>query len=184
MVVKPATLLSWHRKAFQLFWKRKSRAGRRPIPQNLRRLIVRMVYENPTWGEERITHELWLKLGIRVSPRTVRAYWPAHHPQSTRRSQTWNTFVHNHARALLACDFMVAVTAQFQSLYVLVVMEIGSRRLLHSNVTAHPAAQWTIQQLREAIPSDHEYRFLIHDRHATFSPELDTAVVALGVEVI
>ena len=75
----------------------------------------------------------------------------------------------NHARALLACDFMVAVTARFQCLYIFVVMEIGSRRILHCNVTLYPTAQWTIQQLREAIPSDHEYRFLIHDRHATFS---------------
>ena len=184
LVVKPATLIGWHRAAFGLFWKWKSRPGRYPIPQDLRRLIVRMVRENPTWGEERIAHELWLKLGIRVSPRTVRAYWPAQDPWPARQSQNWNTFVRNHARALLTCDFMVAVTAQFQSLYVFVVMEIGSRRLLHCNVTAHPTAQWTIQQLRETIPSDHKYRFLIHDRHATFSSELDTAIAVLGVEVM
>ena len=79
---------------------------------------------------------------------------------------------------------MVAVTARFQSLYIFVVMEIGSRRILHCNVTSFPTAQWTIQQLREAIPSDHEYRFLIHDRHATFSSELDAAVAALGLEVV
>lgn len=74
---------------------------------------------------------------------------------------------------------MVAVTATFRILYIFVVMEIGSRRILHCNVTPHPTAEWTIQQLREAIPSDHEYLFLIHDRHATFSSELDTAVAAL-----
>ncbi len=77
LVIKPATLIGWHRKAFRLFWRWKSRPGRRRIPRELRRLIVQMVRENPTWGEERIAHELWLKLGIRVSPRTVRAYWPA-----------------------------------------------------------------------------------------------------------
>lgn len=184
LVVKPATLIGWHRRAFRLFWKWKSRPGRRPIPLDLRRLIVEMVRGNPTWGEERIAHELWLKLGIRVSPRTVRAYWPAKEPWSDRRSQSWNIFVRNHARALLACDFMVAVTARFQSLYIFVVMEIGSRRILHCNVTSHPTAQWTIQQLREAIPSDHEYRFLVHDRHATFSSELDAVVAALGLEVV
>jgi transposase InsO family protein len=184
LVVKPATLIGWHRKAFRLFWKWKSRPGRRRIPLELRQLIVQMVRDNPTWGEERIAHELWLKLGIRVSPRTVRAYWPAKGPWSHRNSRNWNTFIHNHARTLLACDFMVAVTARFRVIYIFVVMEIGSRRILHCNVTARPTDQWTIQQLRDAIPSDHEYRFLIHDRHATFSSELDAAVAALGLQVL
>jgi hypothetical protein len=158
LVVKPAALIGWHRRALRLFWKWKSRPGRRRIPLDLRKLIVQMVRANPTWGEERIAHELWLKLGIRVSPRTVRAYWPSNRPWSHRNSQSWNTFVRNHARALLACDFMVAITVRFRVIYVFVVMEIGSRRILHCNVTPHPTAEWTIQQLREAIPSDQEYR--------------------------
>jgi transposase InsO family protein len=184
VVVKPATLTGWHRKAFRLFWKWKSRPGRPRIPLNLRQLIVQMIRENPTWGEERVANELCLKLGIRVSPRTVRAYWPARGPSSDLRTQAWSTFVRNRARALLACDFMVAVTVGFQCVYVFVVMEIGTRRILHCNATPHPTADWTIQQLREAIPSDHEYRFLIHDRHATFSHELDAAVAALGLQVV
>ena len=184
LIVKPATLIGWHRKAFQLFWKRKSRPGRPPIPLRLRQLIEKMVGENPIWGEERIANELWLKLGIRVSPRTVRAYWPIKDPGSFRQSQNWSTFVRNHARGLLACDFMVGVTARFRILYIFVVMEIGSRRILHCNVTPYPTAEWTMQQLREAIPSDHEYRVLIHDRHATFSAELDAAVASLGLKVV
>ncbi len=184
MVVKPATLIGWHRKAFRLFWKLKSRPGRRRIPPELRQLIVEMVRDNPIWGEERIAHELGLKLGIRISPRTVRAYWPSKGPWSHRNSQRWNPFVRNHARALLACDFMVAITVRFRVIYIFVLMEIGSRRIVHCNVTPHPTAEWTIQQLREAIPSDHEYRFLIHDRHATFSSELDAAVTALGLQVL
>jgi putative transposase len=180
LVVKPATLIGWHRQAFRLFWKSKSRPGRHRIPLELRQLIFQMVHENPTWGEERIAHELWLKLGIRVSPRAVRAYWPTRGPRSDQRSQSWNTFVRNHARAIVACDFMVAVTACFQCLYVFLVMEIGSRCILRCNVTANPTAEWTIQQLREAMLSDHEYRFLIYDRHATFSVELDAAVSAFG----
>ena len=80
LVVKPATLIGWHRIAFRLFWKQKSRPGGRRIPLKLRQLIEQMVRENPIWGEERIVHALWLKLGIRVSPRTVRAYWPAKDP--------------------------------------------------------------------------------------------------------
>jgi putative transposase len=143
VVVKPATLISWHRRAFRLFWKWKSRPGRRRIPLDLRLLIEEMVRGNPTWGEERIANELWLKLGIRVSPRTVKAYWPARGPRPDQRSQSWNTFVRNHARAIVACDFMVAATARFQSLYIFMVMEVGSRRILHCNVTARPTAEWT-----------------------------------------
>ena len=163
LVVKPATLIGWHRKVFRLFWKWKSRPGRPRIPMDLRRLIMQMVRDNPTWGEEHIADELWLKLGIRVSPRTVRAYWPTDDPSRYRRlaSQNWNTFVRNHAQALLACDFMIAVTARFRILYIFVLMEIGSRRILHCNLTSYPTSEWTIQQLREAIPSDHQHRFLI-----------------------
>jgi len=166
LIVKPPTLIGWHRKAFRLFWKWKSRrVGRPRLPAELQQMIARMVHDNATWGEERIADELWLKLGFSVSPRTVRAYWPtedeSRHPRLA--SQNWKTFVRNHARVLLACDFMVAVTARFRILYILVVMEVGSRWILHCNVTAQPTADWTIQQFREAIPSDHTYRFLMHD---------------------
>jgi putative transposase len=88
-IVQPETLIGWHRNVFRLFWKWKSRPGRPRIPVELRQLIAQMVRENPTWGEERIVNELWLKLGIRVSPRTVRAYWPADRTWSGQRSQSW-----------------------------------------------------------------------------------------------
>ena len=182
VVVKPETLIGWHRQAFQLFWRWKSRGGRPKLPKNLRVLIVEMVRENPTWGEARIAAELALKLGIRVSPRTVRAYWPRELRPNGVRSQRWTTFVRNHAKALVACDFAVAVTLQFRILYVFLVMEVGSRKLVHVNVTAHPTSLWTTQQLREAIPSDHAYRWLIHDRSGIFSEDVDRAVKALGVE--
>ncbi|MBI3670612.1 MAG: transposase [Acidobacteria bacterium] len=90
----------------------------------------------------------------------------------------------NHARAMLACDFAVAITVGFRILYVFVVMEIGTRKLLHINATAHPTASWTVQQLREAIPSDHGYRWLIHHRSGIFSEELDRSIEAMGVEVL
>jgi hypothetical protein len=121
-------------------------------------LIVRMVRENPTWGEERVAAELSVKLGILVSARTVRAYWPQDtDPRGGRRisSQHWRSFVRNHAKAMVAADFLVAITAGFRVLYVLVVMEVSSRRILHCNVTAHPTAAWTLQQFREAVPGDH-----------------------------
>ena len=129
-----------------------------------------------TWGEERIADELSLKLGICVSPRTVRKYWPKQLDGAARTrtsSQHWSTFVRNHAHGIVACDFLVAVTLRFQVLCVFLAMEVGSRRIVHYNVTAHPTADWTLQQFREAIPSDHSYQFLIHDRDAIFSSELD-----------
>ena len=146
-----------------------------------------MSQDNPTWGQERIANELLLKLGLRVSPRTVRKYMPKrlHHGRGIRvPSQRWLIFVRNHAQAIVACDFCVAVTATFRVLYVYVVIEHISRRLLHVNVTAHPTAEWTLQQLREAISSDHDYRFLIHDRDAIFSKQLDQRIRNLGLRVL
>ena len=150
VIVKPETLIGWHRKGFKLFWKWKSQAGRPRIPENIRKLIVQMAQENPTWGQARVAAELSVKLGIYVSPRTVRAYWP---PEPERRghrrtsSQNWRTFVRNHAQS-------------------------------------HPMATWTLQQLREAIPSDHSYRFLLHDRDTIFSAEVDQRLKAFGLRVL
>jgi transposase InsO family protein len=187
VIVQPQTLIRWHRHGVRLFWRWQSRAGRPRLPAGLRTLIRRMARENPTWGQERIANELWLKLGLRVSPRTVRKYLPKHldHGRGKRApSQCWRTFVRNHAQAIVACDFCVVVTATFRLLYVFVVMEHATRRILHANVTAHPTAPWTLQQLREAIPADHAYRFLMHDRDAIFSQELDRRVHHLGLKVL
>jgi hypothetical protein len=128
-IVQPETLIRWHRRGFKLFWRWKSKPGRPRLPRNIRDLIAQMAKENPTWGQGRVASELSLKLGIYVSPRTVRAYWPSEPDRQCRRtsSQHWQTFVHNHARAIVACDFLVAVTARFRVLYVLVVMEVGTR---------------------------------------------------------
>jgi putative transposase len=127
VVVRPETLIRWHRAGWRLFWRVKSRPGRPPVPLELRQLIRRMATENPIWGEERIANELRLKLGLRVSPRTVRKYMPKRPPGRPRGDQRWSTFLRNHARAIVACDFFVAVTATFRLLYVFVVIEHGSR---------------------------------------------------------
>jgi hypothetical protein len=132
-----------------------------------------MAGENPLWGEERVASELLVKLGIRVSPRTVGKYMPKRPPGRPRGDQRWATFLTNHAKAIIACDFFVAVTATFRSLYVFVLIHHASRQLLHINVTAHPTAAWTLQQLREAIGEEDGCRCLIHDRDSIFAKNLD-----------
>jgi putative transposase len=182
--VTPKTFIGWHRAGFRLFWRWKSRPGRPRIPVELRALIRIMAKDNPSWGEERIANELLLKLGIQISPRTVRKYMPKDPRGQPRGDQRWSTFVRNHASAIVACDFCVVVTATFRLLYVLVVIEHQTRRIVHCNVTIHPTAAWTLQQLREAIPSDHRYRFLIHDGDGIFSPQLDESITHMGLRVI
>jgi putative transposase len=186
-IVQPETFTRWHRQGFRLFWRWKSGPGRPPIPADLQALIRRMARENPSWGEERIANELLLKLGLRVSPRTIRKYLPTHlNPGREKRATTqrWHTFVRNHAQAIVACDFCVVVTATFRLLYVFVLMEHATRRILHVNVTAHPTASWTLQQLCEAIPPAHPYRFLLHDRDCIFSHQFDQGIHHLGLRVL
>jgi putative transposase len=186
-IVKPETFIGWHRQGFRLFWRWKSKPGRPALPMDLRALIRRMALENPTWGQERIANELLLKLGLRVSPRTVRKYIPGYcagGPGKRCLSQRWSTFLRNQAKGIVVCDFCVAITATFRMLYVFVVIEHTSRRLLHVNVTAHPTAEWTLQQLREAISCDHAYRFLIHDRDSIFSQDLDQHIRNLGLKIL
>ena len=143
MIVQPRTLIRWHRQRYRTFWLDKTHAGRPAIPPELQRLISRMATETITWGEERIANELLLKLGISVSPRTVRKYMP-------RRSnlpgplgdQRWSTFLKNHATTIVAYDFCIVVTVNFRVLYAFVIIEHGSRRLIHTNVTANPTVDW------------------------------------------
>jgi len=185
-IVKPNTFIRWHREGFRLLWKWKSRPRGRPrIPAELQKLIMEMANDNPAWGEERIAAELLLKVGIRISPRTVRRYMPKDRgPRRGPSSQRWMTFVRNHAEGILACDFFVTVTASFRVLYVFVVMEVGKRRIAHVNVTAHPTADWTLQQFREVITGEKPYRFLVHDRDSIYSSAFDSAVEAMGVSIL
>jgi putative transposase len=187
MIVKPETLIGWHRKGFKLFWRWKSQPGRPALPREIRQLIIRMARENLTWGQMRVAAELYLKLGILVSPRTVRKYWPRERDDRRGRrvaSQHWATFVRNHASAIVACDFMIVVT-KFELLYVFLILELGSRRILHCNVTAHPTEEWTLQQVREAMPNESRHRFLIHDRDAIFSADFDGVLTeGFGLRVL
>src|SRR5258708_3080839 len=121
LVVRPETVVRWHRAGWRLFWRYKSRPGRPSIPVELRQLIRRMANENPLWGEERIANELLVKLGIRVSPRTVGKYVPKRPPGRPRGDQRWSTFLKNHAKAILACDFVGPATATLLILHVFFV---------------------------------------------------------------
>jgi transposase InsO family protein len=185
-IVKPDTLIRWHRTGFRLLWKWKSKApGRPPVPADLRQLIGEMARANRTWGEERIAAELLVKLGIGVSPRTVRRYMPSRRTPGPRSgSQAWSTFVRNHARSALACDFFVTVTLTFRVVYVFVVLELGTRRIVHWNVTAHPTADWTAQQFRMVVSGDRLHRYVIHDRDSIYSEDVDRTLAAMGLTVL
>src|SRR5262249_23154129 len=136
---------------------------------------------------ERMANALLRKLGLRVSPRTVRKDMPKRldrGPGQRMISQPWRTFVRHHAQAMVACDCCVVVTATCRLLYVLGGMEHATRRLPPTNGTAHPTAAWTLPPLREAIPPDHRYRVLLHDRDSMFSAQLDLSIRHLGLRVL
>jgi putative transposase len=173
VIVRPETVLAWHRRGFRLFWTWKSRRrlGRPTIPSDVRLLIRRMAEANSLWGAPRIHGEL-LKLGIDVSQATVARY------MARRRrppSQTWRTFLANHVGQMVAADFFVVPTVAYRLLFVLVILAHQRRRIVHLAVTAHPTALWTAQQLREAFPEDAAPRYLIHDRDHAFVALASTA---------
>jgi putative transposase len=186
IIVKPETLIRWHRKSFRLFWRWKSKARGRPrLPVEVQALIAAMARANATWGEERIAAELLLKLGIRVSPRTVRRYMRrGGRPHDRQSSQQWSTFLRNHAPTVLACDFFVTITATFRRLFVFVVLEVGTRRVVHWNVTDHPTAAWTAQQFRMMVPGDQSHRFVIHDRDSIYAEGVDATLAAMGLTIL
>ncbi len=152
VIVKPETVVGWHRAGFRFFWRWRSRphGGRPKITDEIRVLIRRLAEENPDWGAPRIHGELQ-KLGFVVSERSVARYL-----RGIRRrgdaAKRWLTFLQNYREAITAFDFFTVPTVTFQLLYCFFVIEHGRRRILHCNVTSHPTAEWVIQQLREAFP--------------------------------
>jgi transposase InsO family protein len=191
VTVQPQTLIGWHRRVFRLYWAwasgvfdERPQIGRPRIPQEVRDLIMRLASENRLWSPRRIADELRLKLGVRVSHRTVARYMAIARQGSPSPGQRWSTFLRNHLGKTIACDFAVAATLGLRQLYVLVVLDLETRRVLHVNATAHPTADWTIQQLREVVPAEHPWKYLIHDRDAIFSAALDAHVKALGMRAL
>jgi transposase InsO family protein len=179
-IVKPETVIAWHRTGFRLFWTWKVRHGQpgRPvISREVRDLIRKMCRQNPGWGAPRIHGEL-LKLGIDIGETSVSKYLVRCRKPP---SQTWRTFLENHAQQLVSIDFFTVPTIRFQVLYVFLVLAHDRRRILHFNVTAHPTAEWTGQQLREAFPFDQLPRYLLRDRDAIFGMEFREQVRDMGI---
>ena len=177
-IVKPETVIAWHRRGFRLFWTWKSRhrTGRPAVPHDVRDLIRELSTANPLWGAPRIHGELQ-KLGISVSQSTVAKYM-RQHPRPP--SQTWRTFLSNHANQIMAADLFVVPTVTFRLLFVLVILEHARRRIVHMAVTEHPTAAWTAQQLRNAFPENDAATYLLHDRDAVFA-DVATTVAAMNM---
>ena len=153
VIVKPETVIGWHRKGLPLFWTWKVRhgqTGRPPVSKEIRQLIRKMSRENPLWGAPRIHGEL-LKLGIGIGETSVGKYIVRSRKPP---SQNWRTFLENHVKTMVSVDFFTVPTLRFQVLYVFLILAHDRRRIVHFNVTAHPTAEWTAQQLREAFPSE------------------------------
>jgi putative transposase len=183
VIVKPETVVSWHRKGFRLFWRFQSRAknsGRPRINAELRSLICRMVKENPTWGAPRIHGEL-LKLGFDVSERSVSRYLRRLSPSDQAR-KLWAIFLRNHREVITAMDFFTVPTLTFRVPYCFFVIEHGRRKILHFNVTEHPSSAWIVQQLREAFPEPCPYRYAVLDRDAKFGKDMTDHLVSSGIK--
>jgi putative transposase len=182
VIVRPETVIGWHRAGFRLYWRWRSRprSGRPKITAESRLLIRRLAEENAGWGAPRIHGEL-LKLGFVVSERTVARYL-----RSVQRrgdpGKRWLAFLRNHREVIVAFDFFTVPTVTFQSLYCFFVVEHGRRKILHSNVTRHPTAEWVLQQLREAFPEAAPYRYVILDRDSKFDADVIKFLKATGLK--
>ncbi|MCI0390998.1 MAG: integrase core domain-containing protein [Acidobacteria bacterium] len=183
IIVKPETVIGWQRKSFRLYWTKlsRSRSGGRPaVDPKVKALIEQMAQANPLWGAPRIHGEL-LKLGIEVSERTVSRLIPK---RKKPPSQTWRTFLDNHLNELISIDFLTVPTATFRVLFVLVVLAHHRRRIIHFNVTEHPTAAWTAQQIIEAFPEETAPRFLLRDRDQIYGEEFRRRVAGMKIEEV
>ncbi len=183
--VQPETVIRWQRTAWRRYWTWRSRRGRRAgrsrLPVEVRELILRMARENPLWGSVRIQGEL-RKLGYHVSSRSVRRY-----RRAVRRrppSQSWRTFLRNHAPQIWAADFFTVQTITMRTLYVFLSISHCRRQLVHLNVTAHPTAEWVWRQLKEATSWGKRPRYLIRDRDCCYGRSFNAKAALLGIKVL
>jgi len=178
-IIRPETLIRWHRHEFREFWrwKSRSRAGRPTVSAEIRELIREMSRVNCLWGAPRIHGEL-LKLGIEIAQSTAAKYMTK---RPRRRGQGWRTFLRNHADGIAAADLFIVPTIGFKLLYGLVILGHGRRRLIHHAVTAHPTAEWIAQQIVEAFPGDQAPVYLVRDRDAVYGEVVKRRLRGLGI---
>ncbi len=181
--VKPDTVIRWQRKRFRDHWTklcRQGKPGRPTVSKEVKELIRTMSKLNPTWGSPHIVGEL-AKIGIVVAKSTVEKYMV-----KTKKppSQSWRSFLENHAKEIVSIDFIVAPTVRFTMLYVLVFLSIDRRRVIHFNVTAHPTAEWTAQQVIEAFPWDTAPTYLLRDRDRVYGDRFKRRVKNMGIEEV
>jgi putative transposase len=184
LLVKPETILRWHRAGFRVFWRRKSRTtpSRDRVLSATIALIKRMALDNRLWGAERVRGEL-LKLGIRVSKRTIQKYIRlARGPKPW--GQSWSAFLKNHGSQIWACDFLQTYDIFFRPIFAFFIVELGSRRVVHMGVTRSPTSAWTAQQLREATPFGKAPRFVIRDNDDKFGGDFDRVAKTTGIRVL
>jgi len=183
VIVQPDTVVRWHHRGFRLYWRWKSRAKKPGQPQvwrEIRDLVRQMRSENATWGAPRIHSELQL-LGYDVSETTVAKYM---NRDRKPPSQTWRTFLDNHVRDIVAIDFFTVPTATFRVLFAFLVLRHERRRVVHFNITAHPTAERTAQQIVEAFPEDSAPRFLIRDRDSIYGEFFRQRIKNMGIEEV
>src|SRR5450755_3381369 len=178
-IIRPETLVRWHRAGFRCYWRWKSRprGGRPQIETKLRALIRRMSVENPLWGAPRIHGEL-LKLGIEIAQSSVAKYMVRRRGPP---SQAWKTFIRNHAPDIAAIDLFVVPTIDFKLLYGLAIIRLGRRRLVWTSATANPTSEWIARQITEAFPWDEAPRYLIRDRDGSYGIIVRKRIRAMGI---
>src|SRR3989442_1665793 len=183
VIVSPNTVLRWQRRRFRDYWTSLSArppAGRPPVSRQTRALVLRMAQANPLWGAPRIDGELQ-KLGIEVAERTVSRLLPM---RRIPPSQTWRTFHANHVRDLVSIDFFTVPTAGLRVLFVLVVLAHHRRRVVHFNVTEHPTARWTAQQIVDAFPNDSAPSYLLRDRDHVYGEQFRHRVKGMQIDEV
>jgi len=180
ILVRPETVVSWHRAGFRLYWRFR---GRPKIAAEVLDVLKHMALENPMWGAPKIHGEL-LKLGFKIAERTVSRYLALRTPRPQGAGQSWHTFLRNHREAIAGMDFFAVPTITFKLLYCFFVIDHRRRRVFHFNVTAHPTAEWVCQQLRDAFPNDGTYKYAIVDRDSKFSAEVLALLKSSAVDPV
>lgn len=181
LVVKPETVIKWHRKGFKYYWRRKSRhIGRPHIDWKLIKLIRRLQKDNPLWSAQRIQEEL-AKLGYSVCDNTVSKYMKKPRADPDQR-QRWQTFLRNHAKHIIGIDFMVVRTIFFRTVYVFIMVSHDRRKILYFNISSNPHSQWTIQRLCGTVAYDETTKHVIRDNDAIFSWDFKLTVHRLGLK--